>query len=276
LDIATAQSKSLGSEADSCRSAAFHDTIAEDYDRVMSSPQSLLARQTFQELVSRSVAPGSRLLDFGCGTGLDAKEYARLGYRVTAYDNSPGMVAQLERRCATEIASGTVVPVSMPYSDFLNGVARWQKSDAIVADFAVLNSIRDLPILFEMFDAHLVSGGRIIISLLNPVHWSKMRNPIWWKNCFLTGWRNPISVDPFPAYLHPTHRVLRAARSFSLTGRGNAGSMVRCDVDTPSDSLRFYRTSQHVGVGALALLMWRSPLHRFLGHFEFLILTKTQ
>ena len=35
---------------------------------------------------------GSTLLDFGCGTGIDALEYAQKGYRVLAYDNSPGMV----------------------------------------------------------------------------------------------------------------------------------------------------------------------------------------
>jgi SAM-dependent methyltransferase len=275
LAITTASRETPDWEADSFRTAAFHDTIAAGYDRRhISNPRGLLARRTFQELVSRYVAPGSRLLDFGCGTGLDAAAYARLGYKVTAYDNSPGMIAQLEQCCQAEIAAGTIVPVSMPYSSFLKAVAEWPKSDAVVADFAVLNAVRDLPILFETFNSHLVSGGTVIISLLNPTHWSRITKPVWWKNCFIAGWSNPISIDPFSTYLHPTRRVLRAARGFSLTGRANAGSSVRCQTGAPPDTLRFYRTSQEVRVDALARLMWRSPLYRFLGHFVFLILTK--
>jgi hypothetical protein len=186
------------------------------------------------------------------------------------------MIAQLERRCQAEIEAGTIVPVSMPYPSFLNAVAEWPKSDAVVADYAVLNAIRDLPILFEAFNWHLVSGGLVIISLLNPIHWSKIRKPVWWKNCFIAGWSNPISVDPFSTYLHPIAQVLRAARGFSLTGRANAGSMVRCQVGAPPGTSRFYRASQEVGVGAFARFMWRSPLYGFLGHFIFLLLTKTK
>ena len=56
--------------------------------------------------MARIVPPESTLLDFGCGTGIDALHYAQQGYRVLAYDNSPGMVAQLEARCRTQFASG--------------------------------------------------------------------------------------------------------------------------------------------------------------------------
>lgn len=110
---------------------------------------------------------------------------------------------------------------------FLNVIAGWPKSGAIVADFAVLNSIRDLPTLFRTFDAHLISRGLIVTSLLNPSHWSGLQNPNWWKNYFAGGRSHPISTDLFPAYLHPIQRVLAAARNFSLTARANAGSLVR-------------------------------------------------
>jgi ubiquinone/menaquinone biosynthesis C-methylase UbiE len=71
----------LGS--DSVQNAAFHDRLAPQYDaHLASSAYNTLAREAFVELVSRYVCPGSELLDFGCGTGIDALQYARKGYRV--------------------------------------------------------------------------------------------------------------------------------------------------------------------------------------------------
>src|SRR5579884_1733673 len=38
------------------------------------------------------VPPGARLLDLGCGTGLDAAHFGERGYRVVAIDWSPRMI----------------------------------------------------------------------------------------------------------------------------------------------------------------------------------------
>jgi SAM-dependent methyltransferase len=45
------------------------------------------------ESVQRSVKPGGRLLDVGCGAGREALGFARAGFRVTAIDIAPGMIA---------------------------------------------------------------------------------------------------------------------------------------------------------------------------------------
>jgi SAM-dependent methyltransferase len=162
------------------QNAAFHNELASHYDsHLAASPYNALARIAFTDLVSRYVPAGSTLLDFGCGTGLDAREYARRGYRVLAYDNSPGMVAELERRCAAEIASGAIVAWAGDYSQF---VQRLPSADAVVANFAVLNSIRDLEPLFDAFAACLAPRGWVLVSLLNPIHWSKVKMPQWWRS----------------------------------------------------------------------------------------------
>jgi hypothetical protein len=49
-----------------------------------------------------------------------------------------------------------------------------------VADFAVLNSIQDLEPLFEAFAHYLAHTGWVICSLLNPLHWLKLKTPEWW------------------------------------------------------------------------------------------------
>src|SRR5260370_38351844 len=96
---------------DAERNAAFYDELAAHYDAHLTNPHDALARAAFQDLVARYVAAGSTLLDFGCGTGVDAIEYARRGYRVLAYDKSAGMVSELERRCRNErTAGGSLTP----------------------------------------------------------------------------------------------------------------------------------------------------------------------
>ena len=46
-------------------------------------------------------APGSRLLELGCGTGRHALALAGLGWEVTGVDLSPGMIVQARRRAGT-------------------------------------------------------------------------------------------------------------------------------------------------------------------------------
>ncbi|MEI9974798.1 MAG: methyltransferase domain-containing protein [Ignavibacteriota bacterium] len=93
----------------------------------------MLVRQAFQDLVRRYTKASGLVLDFGCGTGLDALEYARAGYRVLAYDNSPGMVSQLRLRCQAEISAGNVVPSSMDYPAFLQLLPELPRPDTITA-----------------------------------------------------------------------------------------------------------------------------------------------
>jgi len=119
------------------RNAAFHDRLAPHYDSHLSGiAANSLARTAFQELVVRHVPTGATLLDFGCGTGIDALAYARHGYRVLAYDNSPGMVEQLRGRCQAEIAAGAVTAYSMSYPAFLENLTTWPAIDAVTANFA--------------------------------------------------------------------------------------------------------------------------------------------
>ena len=44
-----------------------------------------------QEKFASMLAPGSSVLDFGCGSGRDAKYFMERGFRVTATDGSPAM-----------------------------------------------------------------------------------------------------------------------------------------------------------------------------------------
>jgi SAM-dependent methyltransferase len=263
-------------EPDFAQNAAFHDDLAAHYDvHLRSSPYNDLARAAFQDLVARLVPAGSTLLDFGCGTGLDALHYAQQGYRVLAYDNSPGMMEQLKVRCRTQISSGAVTTCAAGYPSFLDGLPACAAPDAVVSNFAVLNSIRDLSPLFETFARQLRPPGWIIVSVLNPLHWAKVKMPGWWHDA----WRSPtgprlFSTQPYATYLHFVPAVLRAASRFHLVGRANAGLFVRYDAVRPAGGPRLWWGHADSSKNQTARVLWRTPAFRLLGHFLFLVLRR--
>ena len=259
-------------QPDFAQNAAFHDHLAAQYDEhLMRSPYDVLARRVFRELVVRHASPGSTLLDFGCGTGLDALAYAEQGYRVLAYDNSPGMVNELRRRCQGYIESGRITPFSMEYPSFLECFSQWPAPNAVSANFAVLNSIHDVGPLFDVFARGLAPPGWVIASVLNPIHWTRMKAPGWWRGA-LRAPRGPRlhMTEPYVSYLHPVSSLRRAAFRFHLVGRANAGSLVRYDDVTPGGKSSWWEPENSTTKG-LGRVLWHTPAHRLLGHFVFLV-----
>ena len=241
------------------QNAAVHNELAAQYDVHLSgNPHNALARQAFVDLVGLCVPPGSTLFDFGCGTGLDALHYAHHGYRVLAYDNSPGMLAQLERRCEAEIASGEISTCSVGYSSFLDRFPQWPAPQAVVSNFGVLNSIPDLGPLFNTLAQHLAPPGWIIVSILNPIHWKELKTPRFRSGSHI------YATEPYTTYLHSVPAVLRAAGAFHLVGRANAGALVR--YDGAGQRLWWGETASR-----LRRAIWRTPAHRLMGHFVFLV-----
>ena len=74
------------------------DSVAGDYDGPRGN--NLLIQDMRAEMwrwLDRTFAPNTRLLDLGCGTGLDAVRMAQRGHRVVATDWSTEMVARVRR-----------------------------------------------------------------------------------------------------------------------------------------------------------------------------------
>lgn len=236
----------MGNEAE--RNVLFHDRIAAGYDAQLTTrAEDVLARRAFQHLVARYVPAGSTLLDFGCGTGLDAIHYASRGYRVLAYDNSPGMIAQLHLNCDH--------PLVEPFCRFPETL----HYHAVTANFAVLNHLRDLHSWFEA----ICPAEWVFVSVLNPLHWTHQMTGRWLRNAFSRD-LHEHSTDPCVTYLHPIRSIIEAARAFHLIGHANAGAMV-C-YRARGEELLWWR-----GKRSLKSLAWRTPLRPFLGHFVFLV-----
>lgn len=144
----------------------------EPYHRSISAnPGDRRARGRFLRLALGLLAPGQRILDFGAGTGLDAKVYAGAGHTVWTYDPEGAQSAYLADYCRDEIARRTIIPTAYPPAE---------KLKAITANFAVLNLVPDLTGLFDSFSRILDDDGFVLVSLLNPYFLGDARYG-WWR-----------------------------------------------------------------------------------------------
>jgi len=206
-------------------SAAFHDRLAPDYDRQMSSFADVAVRRAFQTFVSAGLPAGSRILDFGCGTGTDASWYASRGHRVLAFDNSAGMIAALRIRCAGAIATAAIEPWSDTYPEFLRQLAARGDLRAITANFAVINLVPDLEGWFGAVRGALRPGAAVFLSALNPLSLRDRRAPRRLlraaRFAFEAGIPNPDALNPHIKYW--PRAIARAARGFRLDRVVGAG-----------------------------------------------------
>jgi ubiquinone/menaquinone biosynthesis C-methylase UbiE len=78
------------------RIPAVYEAVAVEYDRARGGH---LLERAYHERVLATLAPGSEVLDLGCGSGEPvARFYVEAGHRVTGVDVAPAMLALCRRR----------------------------------------------------------------------------------------------------------------------------------------------------------------------------------
>lgn len=144
------------------------DSVAADYDGPRGNNALIQRmRETVWRTVTSEVAPGGRLLDLGCGTGLDAAYFAGRGYQVVATDWSPRMVERTRERAAAGGLSHRLraLTVGIHELDRLEAGA----FDAIYSNFGPLNCVPDLDAVARSCAALLVPGGTFVASIMGRV-----------------------------------------------------------------------------------------------------------
>ena len=140
-----------------------YDAIAVDYDAQVQGDRWM--REKLHAHYARVFRAGQRVLDIGCGTGIDAEFLARRGVRVLGLDTSGQMLAQLRARVARE-GLGDRVETRELLIEELGKLGEGQ-FDGIISAFASLSTLPHL-MPFARDAARLVRpGGRMIVHMLN-------------------------------------------------------------------------------------------------------------
>nr|WP_240046147.1 class I SAM-dependent methyltransferase [Rhodanobacter glycinis] len=143
------------------------DSVAADYDGPRGNNELIQRmRLTLWDTVHSEVPAGARLLDLGCGTGIDAVEFVRRGFHVVATDWSPQMV---ERTRARAVAAGlqsrvTAVHLGVQQLDQLEG-----EFDGIYSNFGPLNCAPDLAAVAAECARLLRPGGTLVFSVIGRI-----------------------------------------------------------------------------------------------------------
>lgn len=140
------------------------DSVAADYDGPRGNNALIQRmRQTLWDTVVGELGTGSRLLDIGCGTGIDAAEFARRGYEVTATDWSPSMVARTLSRADDPALEGRLHARHLGVQELnrLDG-----SFDGIYSNFGPLNCAPDLDDLANQCARLLRPGGVMVFSVM--------------------------------------------------------------------------------------------------------------
>ena len=195
------------------------DELAADYDATFSD--SALGR-TLRALVWSRLehvfrAP-QRILELGCGTGVDALALARRGVEVVATDASQGMI-QVARQKA---APGDRVAFHCLPMESLAATFQGQLFDGVLSNFGAINCVRDLGALVSDVSLCLRPGAHLVWVVMGrhvPWEWAWFALQGRWSKAWrrLTpggvSWRGLNVRYPTPAelkkLLQPHFRIER-------------------------------------------------------------------
>ena len=140
------------------------DSVAVDYDGPRGNNELIQRmRRILWDTVHGEFSNASRLLDLGCGTGIDAVEFARCGHHVVATDWSRQMVERTQARIVAESLRHrvTVTHLGIHQLDRLG-----DGFDGIYSNFGPMNCVPDLGAVAVECARLLRPGGRLIFSVM--------------------------------------------------------------------------------------------------------------
>jgi ubiquinone/menaquinone biosynthesis C-methylase UbiE len=145
------------------------DSVAADYDGPRgNNPLIQDMRSEMWRWLDTTFAPGSRLLDVGCGTGLDAIRMAQLGHRVTATDWSRGMVERTSDRAERERLTDSVHAIAVGAHE-LHRLAGDGLFDGAYSNLGALNCVPDLLDTARECARLVKPGGALVFTVIGRI-----------------------------------------------------------------------------------------------------------
>jgi len=152
------------SAADLEQTQAAFDSVAADYDGPRGNNALIQRmRDTMWRELERHFERSARLIDLGCGTGIDAAHLAHSGRTVVATDWSPAMVERTRQRAADAGLADRIDARCVGAHELqrLDGVF-----DGAYSNFGPLNCAPDLPAVAAECARLLRRDGRLVFSVI--------------------------------------------------------------------------------------------------------------
>jgi ubiquinone/menaquinone biosynthesis C-methylase UbiE len=143
------------------RTAEKYDAFAEDHPHLTRIRNKVYAHAT------RHIPQGARILELNAGTGLDAVELARRGYRVHATDIALGMLERAQNKITQYNLSDKITIQQISFTELheINGAP----FDAVFSNLGGLNCIPDLSPVIAQLSNILRPNGVVTWTLMPPI-----------------------------------------------------------------------------------------------------------
>jgi SAM-dependent methyltransferase len=167
------------SEADG-KNIAFYNQIAGNYDAILDQDGSneIVRKRVKEKFIS--IVEGGLVLDFGGGTGRDLEWLVNNQYQVIFCEPSEGMREKAIDQYKTNALVNNITFLENDKVDFSN----WHinppfsiKTDAVLSDFAVINCIANIDLLFKNLAQVMKPCGHLVALVLNHAYKKSWR----WK-----------------------------------------------------------------------------------------------
>ncbi len=144
------------------------DAVADRYDELFTASRIGHAqRASVWTELKKAFRSGDRVLEIGCGTGVDACFLGSRGIRVVACDSSPRMLAMANRRVRETGNSAFVQPHLLGAED-LSELREERTFDGAFSNFGALNCVKDLRRFASDLGQVLHPGASVLFCLMGP------------------------------------------------------------------------------------------------------------
>jgi ubiquinone/menaquinone biosynthesis C-methylase UbiE len=140
------------------------DAIAECYDDTFSSSViGQLQRSAVWAELRHKFHPGDRILDVGCGTGVDAHFLAKHGMNVIACDKSVEMLRVAGERIDRESLAPGSVQLRHASAEQISSLSGHALFDGALSNFGAINCVRDIATLASDLALLLRPGANLFL-----------------------------------------------------------------------------------------------------------------
>jgi ubiquinone/menaquinone biosynthesis C-methylase UbiE len=144
------------------------DAIAERYDETFTTSKIGKAqRSSVWKELEKAFRPGDRVLEIGCGTGIDACFLAERGVSVVACDNSPRMIAVATHRIKESEKKSLVRPHLLA-AENISSLRNGGSFDGAFSNFGALNCVEDLEQFANDLATLLKPGATALLCWMGP------------------------------------------------------------------------------------------------------------